>query len=107
MTVRTFSISMGVLASLLGPMGAARAATATPLSGGILGQVQSSSGVAQMGATVLLFNRNEQLVRQALTNETGKFAFDNLVPDLYSLRVTLASFMPALRKNIAVAAGSE
>ncbi len=107
MTVRTLSISLGICAGLMGSAGGARAATPVTLAGGILGHVQSSSGVAQMGATVLLYNRYDQLVRQALTNEQGRFAFDALLPDLYSLRVTLASFMPALRKNIAVAAGSE
>ena len=59
-----------------------------------------------MGATVLLYDRYDQLVRQALTNEQGKFAFGQLTPDLYSIRVTLASFVPAMRRNIAVAAGS-
>ena len=44
---------------------------------------------------------------KALTNEEGKFVFDRLTPDLYSIRVTLASFVPAMRRNIAVAAGSE
>jgi len=65
------------------------------------------TGVVQMGATVLLYSRYDQLVRQALTNEQGKFVFDKLSPDLYSIRVTLASFVPAIRRNIAVAAGSE
>ncbi len=60
-----------------------------------------------MGATVLLYNRYDQLIRQALTTEQGKFVFDALAPDLYSIRVTLASFVPAVRRNIAVAAGSE
>jgi hypothetical protein len=60
-----------------------------------------------MGATVLLYDRYDQLVRRALSNEEGKFVFDNLTPDVYSIRVTLASFVPAIRRNIAVAAGSE
>jgi hypothetical protein len=77
------------------------------LSGGILGQVKSSTGITQMGATVLLYNRYDQLVRQVLTNPEGKFVFDQLTPDLYSIRVTLASFFPAVRRNIAIAAGSE
>ena len=41
------------------------------------------------------------------TNEEGKFAFGLLTPDLYSIRVTLSSFVPALRRGIAVAAGSQ
>src|SRR5579864_4387593 len=77
------------------------------LAGGILGQVKNPAGITQMGATVLLYNRYDHLIRQALTNAEGKFVFDQLTPDLYSIRVTLASFVPAMRRNIAVAAGSE
>jgi hypothetical protein len=58
-----------------------------------------------MGATVVLFNRYDRLLRQALTNEKGSFVFDSLLPDVYSVRVTLVSFVPALKKNIAVAPG--
>jgi hypothetical protein len=77
------------------------------LSGQLFGEVQNNSGVAQMGATVLLYNRYDQLVRQSLTNGAGKFVFDALSPDTYSIRVMLASFLPAVRRNIAVAPGSE
>ncbi len=66
------------------------------LSGGIFGRVVSAPGVAQMGATVLLYDRYDQQVRRALTNEQGKFAFDQLTPELYSIRVSLASFVPAM-----------
>jgi hypothetical protein len=85
----------------------ARAGSPPALSGGILGQVRGSSGIAQMGATVLLYDRYDQLVRRTLSNEEGKFSFALLTPDLYSIRVTLSSFVPAMRRNIAVAAGSE
>jgi hypothetical protein len=77
------------------------------LTGDILGQVLGANGVAQMGATVLLYDRYDKLIRRALTAPEGKFAFDQLPPDSYSIRVTLASFVPAIRRNIAVAAGSE
>jgi hypothetical protein len=77
------------------------------LSGGIFGQVKSATGITQMGATVLLFDRYDQMIRRALTNEQGKFAFGQLSPESYSIRVTLASFVPAIRRNISVAAGSE
>ena len=96
---------VAVLALLLEPWTVA--GSPPPLSGGIYGQVKSVTGVTQMGATVLLFDHADQLVRRALTNEQGKFAFDQLSPELYSIRVTLASFVPAIRRNISVAAGSE
>ena len=60
-----------------------------------------------MGASVFLYNRYDQLVRRALTNDNGKFVFDSLAPDIYSMRVILASFLPARRTNIAVTPGSE
>jgi hypothetical protein len=60
-----------------------------------------------MGAKVLLYDRHEQLVRQVLTNEQGRFGFGSLTPDVYSIRVSLASFVPAVRRNISVAAGTE
>ncbi len=78
-----------------------------PLSGSILGEVKTVTGIAEMGAKVLLYDRHEQLVRQVLTNDQGRFWFAALNPDVYSIRVTLASFVPALRRNISVAAGTE
>jgi len=58
-----------------------------------------------MGATVLLFNHYDKLVQKAFTNAKGDFAFESVLPDVYSLRVTLASFVPAFRKNIAIQPG--
>jgi len=110
--MRKPSIALGLLtgtlfltSGFLAPT--AQAGSPPSLSGGILGQVRGASGVAQMGATVLLYDRYDQMVRHALTNEEGRFAFALLNPDLYSIRVTLSSFVPALRRNIAVAAGSQ
>lgn len=105
--MRSFLIAVGALAGTMLLLPTAGAGPLPALSGDILGQVKGSSGVAQMGATVLLYDRYDQIVRRTLTNADGKFAFDLLSPDLYSIRVTLASFVPAIRRNIAVAAGTE
>jgi len=85
----------------------APAASLNPLSGEILGQVKNAAGVAQMGATVYLYNRYDELVRKGLSNEQGRFLFDGVAPDLYSVRVILASFVPAERRNISVLPSSE
>ena len=58
-----------------------------------------------MGATVLLFNRYDRLHEKALTDESGLFAFAGLLPDIYSIRVTLASFVPAVKSHILVQPG--
>ena len=69
--------------------------------------VRNSSGVPQMGATVFLFNRSEKLLGRVLTNERGLFGFGVLNPDLYSIRVSLASFVPAVKQKIAVQPGMQ
>ena len=80
-------------------------AVSVSLSGVITGMVTDGEGVPQMGATVMLFNRQDRLFEKALTDEKGAFAFAGLLPDLYSIRVTLASFVPAIKNNILVQPG--
>ncbi len=82
-------------------------ATAPKMSGSIAGIVRDAAGIPQMGATVLLFNKYEKLLQRGLTNERGAFGFDPLNPDLYSIRVSLASFMPAMKHKIAVQPGMQ
>ena len=60
-----------------------------------------------MGATVFLFNRSEKLLGSVFTNERGVFGFGLLTPDLYSVRVSLASFVPAVKQKIAVQPGMQ
>jgi hypothetical protein len=77
-----------------------------PLSGSIAGFVRDNSGIPQMGANVFLMNRYERVIQQALTNERGIFGFASLPPgDFYSVRVSLASFVPALKHGISVQPG--
>jgi len=82
----------------------AGAADAVKLSGAITGRV-TASGVAQMGATVLLSNRQGRQFAKVLTDSDGVFKFLGLLPDSYSLKITFASFVPALRNNILVQPG--
>jgi hypothetical protein len=85
----------------------AEAATAAKFTGRIVGLVKSSAGIAQMGATVQLLNRFEKPLLRAITDERGAFVFDSLGPETYSVRVSLSSFVPALRANIQIGPGSE
>jgi len=75
------------------------------LSGSIAVYVTNTAGMPQMGATVLLFNGVDRMVQRALTDEAGSFLFDSLPAGAYSIRVSLASFLPALKRNIAVQPG--
>ncbi len=83
------------------------AAEANGFTGRIVGMVRSAPGVAQMGATVTLLNRFEKPIRTVLTDERGGFQFEGLPPQEYAVRVSLATFVPALRKNIAISPGVE
>ena len=85
--------------------GEGQAATPLKLAGAITGFVTDTSGVPQMGAAVFLFNRQERQFERAITDERGVFKFMGLTPDLYSVKVTLASFVPALKKGILVQPG--
>jgi hypothetical protein len=93
------------LGSAIAP-GVAESATSNKLLGTLIGSVRDNGGIPQMGAIVQLFNRYDKPIERVLTNSTGEFGFEALSPDVYSIRVTFSSFMPALKRNIAVTSGS-
>jgi hypothetical protein len=103
MTAR--SIPALAMAMLLTGMGDRVAAQTGNLAGSILGQVSDPAGIGQMGATVQLLNRFERVVHRTLTNERGLFGFEGLAPDVYTVRVSLPSFVPAI-KSIEVQPGA-
>ena len=112
MSLPKLAIKFGLIAGMVGLTPAVYAAEpgaifAPTLSGQIFGEVRNGTGVAQMGAVVSLYNRYDELVRRTFSNQDGKFVFDSLAPNVYSIHVSLASFVPALRRNISVLAGSE
>lgn len=92
------------LGSIVAP-GVSEAAT-HKLSGALTGSVRDAAGIPQMGAVVQLFNRYDKPIERVLTGATGEFGFRSLLPDVYSIRVTLSSFMPALKRNIEIHAGA-
>lgn len=100
-------LAASVIAALILSAPAAFPVTAVPLSGSIAGVVRNSGGIPQMGATVFLYNRSEKLLGRVLTNDHGLFGFGLLSPDIYSIRVSLASFVPAVKQKIAVQPGMQ
>jgi hypothetical protein len=101
------SASVALLGSLILAAGVCLAEEPIRLLGAIEGQVRNPSGMAQMGANVVLMNRYEKLIGQTLTNADGHFRFDSLFPDYYSIRVNGATYVPATKSNILVRAGME
>lgn len=83
----------------------APAVTPLSLSGSLAGTVRDVLGKPQLGATVFLYDRRDKLLARMLTSGEGTFAFAGLNPDLYSVRITLTSFLPAMRNGIQIDAG--
>jgi hypothetical protein len=81
------------------------AAVPLRLNGAITGTVSDNLGIPQMGATVLLYNRQDRAVQRIQTNDRGEFGFAGLLPDLYSIRITLGAFLPAFKSGLLVQSG--
>lgn len=77
---------------------------ASPNSGKITGIVMDASGTPQMGATVQI--SPEQVLSSSLiellTNDRGRFSSTALPTGQYSVKVTLAGFLPAVEQHIQV-----
>jgi hypothetical protein len=75
-----------------------------PSSGTVSGVVRDSAGIPQLGATVEMFSETPGVLaaRQFLTNTQGIFKGDKLAPGFYTVRVTLAGFLPSLEKHIRI-----
>jgi Carboxypeptidase regulatory-like domain len=90
-----FCIAIGVCSSAL---------SAAPNSGKITGVVMDGAGTPQMGATVIvtsaaLFNSASF---ELLTNDRGRFSTIALPSGIYSIKVTLAGFLPVVEPDIQV-----
>lgn len=95
--------------AILGPLLWVAAFAASPLGaapspGKLSGVVVDAAGVPQMGASISILPEDLRgsAAVQLLTNDRGMFSSDRLLPGLYSVRVTLAGFLPAVEQNVKV-----
>lgn len=77
-----------------------------PALGTLSGIVRDASGTPQLGATVELISETPGLftAQQFLTDPQGFFRGNKLLPGAYTVRVTLAGFLPSLEKHVSVTA---
>ena len=95
---RTLGWVMGVVLVL------AASAAAKQGYGTITGVVLDPSGTPQMGASVWLISEDTggRTVAQILSNQYGTFFTDHLKPGEYAVRVSVAGFLPAMERHVAV-----
>ena len=79
-------------------------AGAAPDGGKIAGVVVDATGTPQMGATVIVTSDQlfSNLSYELLTNDRGKFNLASLPAGSYSIKVTLAGFLPSIEQNVLV-----
>ncbi|MDE3198298.1 MAG: carboxypeptidase regulatory-like domain-containing protein [Acidobacteriota bacterium] len=95
----------GLMAVTLLPVSAMAGPAGIRFSGQLGGLVTDSGGRPQAGAVVMLLNRQDKVLQRAATDIGGTFAFADLLPDIYAVRVSLASFVPAIRDRVPVKPG--
>ncbi len=73
--------------------------------GNLAGTVVDPAGVPQMGASIAILTEGARASAEPLTvlsDVRGGFSVERLLPGLYSVRVTLAGFLPAVERHIRV-----
>jgi hypothetical protein len=75
---------------------------AQSFNGSISGTVKDSTGAIVPGAEMALKNQATGVELTRTSSERGEYAFRNLVPGSYELRVKLSGFQPFLQRNIEV-----
>ncbi|MFI5058721.1 MAG: carboxypeptidase-like regulatory domain-containing protein [Candidatus Acidiferrales bacterium] len=96
-----------VLAAICVSSGANRsAAQAKSGSGNLAGVVRDTAGTPQMGASVEVIPEATGILSTVdlLTNTQGIFRGERLAPGFYTVRVTLAGFLPSLEKHVRITA---
>ena len=84
----------------------ASAAQVKSISGRLSGVVNDAAGTPQMGATVEVAQESAGMASPLgfLTNIQGAFHGERLAPGFYTVRVTLAGFLPTLQQHVRVTA---
>ncbi|HKF52197.1 MAG TPA: carboxypeptidase-like regulatory domain-containing protein [Candidatus Acidoferrales bacterium] len=89
---------LGLIAVVISPL------AADSRMGRISGLVLDESGVPQMGATVVIASHSlaASVPLRLFTNGRGRFISSTLPTGAYTVRVTLAGFLPTLRPDVQV-----
>src|SRR5438874_2666455 len=90
--VRRSTVSLGCLLLVALVVMFPQRGAAQVLYGSILGDVKDASGAVMPGATVVATNKNTGLVREAVTDDGGRYNLANLPAGVYSFKATQQGF---------------
>ncbi len=76
------------------------------LYGSIVGEVKDASGALIPGASVTITNTGTDLIRQAVSDEAGRFTFTDLPTGTYEVKVTQQGFKTFEQKQATVSINS-
>jgi len=72
----------------------------------VSGVVRDSGGVPQIGAVVQLLRPDLSVLASVYTDDNGRFSIPSVTPGHYALKAMASSFLPSLRENVRVRAGT-
>jgi Carboxypeptidase regulatory-like domain/TonB dependent receptor len=98
-------VRTAVLASMLFALSVSSSHAQTAVTGAITGYVSDSSGNAVPGATVEATEAATSVTTQSVSNNSGIYRFDSLLPGSYSITVSKPAFRQFVRQAIQVDAG--
>jgi hypothetical protein len=76
------------------------AAYSQAVNGTLLGSVTDASGAVVVNAKVTITEQNTNIVRSAMTNESGNYSFGDLPPGKYAVTVEQTGFKKESRRDI-------
>lgn len=82
------------------------AAFAAPDSAGLSGTVRDTAGKAQMGVAIEVFTSSTAQPLRAFTDAKGFYQIHGVLPGTYFVKATATQFLPSLRENVLVKAGT-
>jgi hypothetical protein len=74
-------------------------------SGAVVGTIADAQGATVPGATILLISESRGTTQDTQSTGTGDFTFPSVLPDTYTVRVSVDGFKTLERRGIAVSPG--
>ncbi len=102
---RRITISVPVLIALA--VLCAAGAQANAQDNTLSGLIRDSHGAPQVGASVELLRPDFSVVAEVFTDERGRYRLEGILPGVYEVKVSGAMFLPTLRENLQVLAGTK